>query len=193
MTQRNPISSPTEAGLPDTLLRGVVRPATEADLSPIATIHSRSWRTAYRGIVPDAALAAKTPESCLEGWVGVFEAHPANLFVFDDGDGVRGFTCAGPIVDVERNGPYGFEIFGLHAHPDMTGRGIGHALVRAALSSAAIHGLSTIVWTFEALTRSRRFYEQIGGAMVGQREWRGDGYSLPEVAYAWPLTPTITK
>ena len=170
---------------------GRIRHATEADLSLIAAIHSSSWRTSFRGIVPDAILAAKSPEKCLEGWIRVFEAHPANLFVFTEADAVRGWMCAGRVVDVARSGPHGFEIFGLHAHPDWRGRGIGQALARSALASASRQGLSTIVWTFAASTRSRRFYKRMGGAVAKRGEWRQDGYCVPEVAYAWPLQRAV--
>lgn len=45
--------------------------------------------------------------------------------------------------------------------------------------------MSAIVWTLNALTLSRKFYEREGGELVKTGVWHIDGAALPEVAYGW--------
>src|SRR5262245_11415507 len=93
----------------------LIRIATEADLPAVARIHIASWQDACKGgVVPDALLADRSIEGSLSGWKSTFATYPANITVAASrADGVvRGFCCAGPVVDAVRNAPFAFEIYG---------------------------------------------------------------------------------
>jgi ribosomal protein S18 acetylase RimI-like enzyme len=165
-----------------------IRTATEADLSAVAAIHIASWQDAYRGIVPDRVLARRTVEGALRGWRSTFAAFPLNIRVATDESGaVKGFCCAGPVTDYEANAPFEFQIYGLHVLPVARRQGIGAALLHDAFRRATEdEGMtSAIVWTLDALTLSRKFYEREGGELVKTGVWEIDGAALPEVAYGW--------
>ena len=164
-----------------------IRVATEADLHSVARIHVASWQDAYKGVVPDDLLAARSVEGSLSGWRSTFAKHPANITVAVSDGVIQGFCCAGPVVDKVRNSPFEFEIYGLHVSPGSRGQGIGAALLRAAFARArdgeAMN--SAIVWTLRDLVLSRRFYEREGAQQVKAGIWVIGELALPEVAYGW--------
>ncbi len=166
----------------------LIRTAASADVPEIARIHVASWRDAYRGAIPDAVIDARTVEGAIEMWQANLAKFPGNLTIAQAPDArIAGFSCAGPITNAERSGPYEFEVYALHVRPDMRRHGVGAALLRDAMRRALddLHLRSMIVWTLEDLRLSCRFYEREGGAVVKHGKWEVGGVTLPEVAYGW--------
>ena len=117
-----------------------------------------------------------------------FAKYPENISVAETGNALlAGFCFAGPVVDVEKNAPFEFEIYGLHVAPNMRRRGIGAALLRVALNRAVVRERmnSAIVWTLKDLKLSRSSYAREGGELVKAGTWRAAQLELPEVAYGW--------
>jgi GNAT superfamily N-acetyltransferase len=165
-----------------------VRTAIAADLPLIAGIHMASWRDAYRSVIPDEILSARTIEGSLHGWRSTFAQYPDNITVAEAANAEPvGFCCAGPVVDVEKNEPFEFEIYGLHVAPHARRNGLGAALLRDAFKRAVVlEGMnSAIVWTLKGLEMSREFYAREGGEFVKTGTWRIGGVAIPEVAYGW--------
>jgi ribosomal protein S18 acetylase RimI-like enzyme len=164
---------------------------SEAELPSVAALHLRSWRDAYRGVIPDSVIDARSFESGLAGWRGTFAAYPGNVRAVRARGRVLGFCCAGPVVNAERSGPWAMELYALHVDPELRGRGIGARMLRALLAEAGTKGL--ILWTLVGLSRSRAFYSREGGREVRSGVWRpAPGVELGEVAYAWgPATGMV--
>ena len=165
-----------------------IRSATDADVTDVARIHVASWRDAYRGVIPDAVIDARGVEGAAAMWSANLAKFPGNLTVAETPDGqIAGFSCAGPVTDLERSGPFESEVYALHVRPDMRRRGVGAALLRHAIRRARdeLHLHSMIVWTLEGLRLSRRFYEREGGTLVKHGVWQVGGVTLPDVAYGW--------
>ena len=168
-----------------------IQQATELDLPDIARLHMLSWQTAYRGFVPDHVLDGRSVEGSLAGWHKTFDSYPENLWTARSASGqMVGFCCAGPVVNVERSGPYEFEVYGLHVAPDIHRQGVGSRLIRRQFDRASASGLSgAIVWTLENLRQSRQFYEKHGGQVVKTGIWNIGGHQQNEVAYGWSQAP----
>lgn len=167
----------------------LIRPAEKNDLFSIARIHIASWQDAYAGVVPEEVLASRNIEQSLSAWQSTFERYPDNISVaVNEADGIVGFCCAGPVVDLARSGPFEFEIYGLHVQPDARRLGIGTALLHASFerASGCLGMKSAIIWTLHNLQLSRRFYEREGGQLVKTDRWKLGEWSLSEVAYGWP-------
>lgn len=168
-----------------------IRPATQDDLCGIASVHLRSWKTAYDGLMPASLLDFNptdpaTIENCARDWSKTLHSFPENLAVAVDKAGVvSGFCCAGRVDDAAKNYPYQFQIYGLHVSPLDHGRGVGSALLRWALSRATMLGMGAIVWTLKGSVQSRRFYERKGGRLEKSGVWELAGHRLEEVAYGW--------
>lgn len=168
----------------------LVRRATEADLPYVAEIHVASWRDAYRGVIPDAVIDARTVEATAEMWAANLAKFPDNLPVAEMPDGqIAGFTCAGLVTDKQRSGAHQFEVYALHVRPDVRRHGVGAALLHAAMARARSNlGLrSMIVHTLRDLRLSRRFYQREGGTLISEGHWTVGGVPVPDVAYGWDL------
>lgn len=135
----------------------VIRRATTSDAAAIARVHADTWRAAYAGILPDAVLDSLSVSAGASRW----EGHIANgdVAVWVAG-GVDGFASAGPSRDEDLAGTT--ELYALYVHPRAQRRGLGTALLGAAVE----HG-ATSLWVLAANAPGRAFYEASG--------WRQDG------------------
>src|SRR5437762_14336358 len=108
-----------------------IREATHADIPAIARVHVDSWRTTYKGILPDHILAGLTYEERERLWDRILSEGNLDAGVFcyvaeDESGEVIGFASGGP----ERTGDadYKGEINVIHVRQAYQGQGIGHRL-----------------------------------------------------------------
>jgi len=157
----------------------------------MARVHVDGWKTAYRGIVPDAVLEPLTVELDLAGGFGnslrQHRAGAAEFVVTEESGEVVGYAFVAPNRDPDPR--HAGELEAIYVLSSRRGRGAGRALVRAAAAHLLDRGLgSMVVWVLEA-NPYRRFYERLGGLPAGRRigtPHRFGGGPLPEVAYGWP-------
>ena len=162
--------------------RGVIEDAAEA-----SRLHVETWRTSYRGLVPDDLLDQLVPTRWEQGWRRGFDSvDPTRIVQVAEIDGqIVGFASGGRS---RSGGPPGHpgEVYALYVHPERQGQGIGRALLQAVAAVLAERGLVPIViWTLFNNPRSRGFYAARGGTVIAEKNERFDGYLLHEVAYAW--------
>jgi GNAT superfamily N-acetyltransferase len=165
----------------------VIRTAGLADADTIAQLHTRSWQSAYRGILSDDFLQGPLPENRRVLWrTRLSDADRSDQCVLlDEQDGaLRGFACAFLGADPE----WGCLLDNLHVVPDLKGKGVGKQLMGAValrvLSSNPQGRLH--LWAFEQNLGARRFYERLGG-VVNERiaEVAPDGSEMNVVRYCW--------
>ena len=152
-----------------------LRRAGPDDWAAIAAIHAASWRSAYRGIYPDAYLDNEATEERRAFWRGALaemDAEVDAVFLAEDGGEAVGFAClrrraeaAGPLLD------------NLHVLPDRKGEGIGTRLIRAAagwlVGREPDAALQLGVWADN--DAARRFYARLGGVEVERFEAPTEG------------------
>lgn len=147
-----------------------IRPAIPHDAAAIAGIHVRTWRSAYRGLLPDAALNAMTPEQRQPGWDRLLRAPPADHAVLvAEADGrVIGFCSTGRTRD--GGAPTDtFELFTLYVEPDAQGQGAGGALLRAGEAEMRRAGAErAVLWVLEGNENALRFYRHHGWWPTGE-------------------------
>ena len=61
----------------------MVRPAVLDDAAAIARVHVASWRTTYRGLLPDDFLSSLSEESYTDRWRRVMADGLSRVFVVD--------------------------------------------------------------------------------------------------------------
>jgi GNAT superfamily N-acetyltransferase len=177
-----------------------IREATIDDAPAIAAIHVASWRTTYRGIMPDDFLAALSAERRERMWRDTLtNPHsPSVVYVAEDAEGrVAGFASGGPPSAGEPAGSsyaaYAGELYAIYLLSEKQGRGTGRALVRAVARRLADRGMrSMLVWVL-ADNPARRFYEALGGIPAGEQPIEIGGRQLVEIAYGWPDTSRLTE
>jgi len=171
-----------------------IRRGTSDDAPAIASVRVDTWRSAYRGLLPDALLEALDTTTITANWRRGLEAiDPTRVaFVAEVGDDVVGFATGGRA----RSASHGYpgEVYALYVRAAHQGKGIGRALLRATAVELVTRGLSPIViWTLFDNPASRGFYESLGGAVIGEKREPFEGYELHEVAYGWLDAAPLVK
>lgn len=139
------------------------------DVEVVASLHTASWRSAYRGIMRDAFLDHDAPANRERHWrarLPMASATQAGLIV------VRGSRALGfAYLIADADPARGTLLDNLHVAPEARGDGIGRLLLSAVARAidergwpAALH-----LWVFAANTGARRFYARHGASEVDRR------------------------
>jgi GNAT superfamily N-acetyltransferase len=161
-----------------------VREATFEDAPAIAAVQVDSWRTAYRGIVPDSFLDAMTVTEQTSRWSGQLAKRDLLMYVALDGSGVFGFACGGALR--EAFGQYDAELYAIYLLQHKQRDGVGRDLVRRLSVGLREQGhRSLLVWVLEA-NPAVEFYERLGGVLEARKVISIGGSELPELAFGWP-------
>ncbi|TAG75934.1 MAG: GNAT family N-acetyltransferase [Burkholderiales bacterium] len=146
----------------------LIRTATPADAEPITTIYLRS-REAFLPYAPSAYS-----DEAIAKWIAtVVIARGGATVVVRDG-AVAAFCSTS--IDVDGV----CWIDQLYASPDAVGLGLGASLLRTALSTLS---RPIRLYTFEANTAARRFYERHGFNAIAFGDGSGNEEKCPDVLY----------
>jgi ribosomal protein S18 acetylase RimI-like enzyme len=162
----------------------MVRPAELDDAAEIARVHVATWRSAYRGLMPDDFLASLSEAHYAERWQRVIGDGSNRVFVVEDHDRVAGFASGGR----ERAGETGFagELYALYVLDEAQRHGHGRELVRAVAGALRdLHLPDMIVWVLRDNSPARAFYERLGGTYVRKQPITIGTTTLEEVSYGW--------
>jgi GNAT superfamily N-acetyltransferase len=170
------------------------RTATLGYAPAVADLHSRSWRSAYRGSYRDEYLDGPVQAERLEVWTSRLTDPPTNQHVViaeEDGK-VVGFACVYGGHDED-----GSFLDNIHADPQRHGEGIGSGLFSAVVDWCRVHypeqGLHLKV--LDGNAKARRFYENRGavdrGGTPPSTPWVIEGVEVR--SYAWPALDAATS
>ncbi len=164
-----------------------IRAAGSAYAGSIARVHVDVWRTAYVGIVSDRYLADLSYQSSETWWADILATPQtaACTFVAETGEGeVVGFARGG--LESEGDLTYKGELYTVYLLKDHQRKGVGRSLVSAVARSLLASRIdSMLVWTFEENSPACRFYESLGGRLVGRKTVEIGGEEIVEVSYGW--------
>jgi ribosomal protein S18 acetylase RimI-like enzyme len=169
----------------------IVRRASPDDAAAIAAVEVRSWRAAYRDLMPEAYLSALSEADKTNNWRDNLAKHGAAgrkrvCVAVRDGD-VCGFVRVGPDPDPGDVG----HLYLMYVLPEYWSRGVGLMLMGAGMSELRDLGMrEAFLWVLRGNVRARRFYERQGWTQDG-RVARDDygGVSLQAVCYRRAVTP----
>jgi GNAT superfamily N-acetyltransferase len=162
----------------------LVRPARPGDEHAVASVHVRSWQSAYRGLLPADYLDGLRPEDRSRVYrFGTDDpAVPFTVVAVDD-DRIVGFatTAAARDDDVAGMG----ELCALYVDPPFWSHGLGLALVTAARERLTTQGFEeAVLWVLVGNDRAERFYRTNGWNPDGSRRlqeiW---GVKVDEIRY----------
>jgi len=163
-----------------------LRLATLADAPAIAQVRVDAWRTTYRGMIPDAYLAAMRVEESIALWERVLSAPPnrTNTLVAEIDGNVVGFA-SGMMLAEPKHG-FDAELSAVYIVRDSQRAGIGRRLVAAVAAAQRAHGATgLIVWVIAGNKAARAFYESIGAQLLIEQPFTWDGMDLIETGYGW--------
>ena len=165
----------------------IVKAAIHNDISAIAKVHVDTWRTTYRGIVPDEYLANLSYEHRTNGWYQILNQAPEDgnfTYVAEEEFGeIVGFVNGG--IERTSDPVYKGELNAIYILQSHQGKGIGRYLTQAVAERLNRLGInSMLVWVLVD-NPACQFYAALGGKPVYEKELEIGGYSLIEVAYGW--------
>ena len=171
---------------------GLVRRGLLRDARGIAAVLVDTWRTTYRGIVPQPYLDSLSYDSREQRWRGVLanaatapEEERQFVHVAESDGRVVGFVVGGATRNRDRMPSFSSELYAVYLLVAYQGHGLGRQLVRALAADLREAGhTSMLVWVL-AENPSRHFYEALGGQLVERRATEIGGASLDELGYGW--------
>ena len=160
----------------------IIRPAGPDDARAIAQVRVDSWRTTYKGMIPDAYLAAMRVDDSAALWLRVLSAasSKASVFVADNGGDLVGFA-AGNLLAEPRHG-LDAELTAIYLRRDRQRAGIGRRLVAA---QRALGATGMLTWVIAGNRGARAFYEALGAELLVEQPFQWDGMDLVEAGYGW--------
>jgi ribosomal protein S18 acetylase RimI-like enzyme len=168
----------------------LLRPAEVADSSAIARIHVAGWQSAYRDIVADEHLDSLSIDQRQAFWKQQLHHDPCLLYVAEDAvRGIVGFAYAGAHHGNFRE--FRGEIHAIYVLDQFQRHGIGRQLffhAAAALQQAEYP--SMMVWALKQ-NPYRKFYERLGGKLLGEEVTCIGNRELVQVAYGWPEVSAV--
>jgi GNAT superfamily N-acetyltransferase len=162
----------------------VVRPAELGDAAAIARVHVATWRSTYRGLIPDDFLESLSEARYEERWQRSLADEGMRVYVAEDQREIVAFASGGRERAGEQD--YKGELYAIYVLEEAQGRGHGRGLVRAVTGGLDELGLADmIVWVLRDNRRGRRFYERLGGVYVRSQPIKIGTSELEEVSYGW--------
>lgn len=168
----------------------VIRPAQLADSEGIARVHTHSWQSAYRGLLPDEWLDALHWEDRRKRWDAILSgARTGKTYVAtDDHNEIVGFASIGPSRDEDVPPEETFELYAIYVSPDYWRAGIGSTLLFSVAEEIPANIAWFSLWVLKDNGRGRHFYEYLGFEPDGAIKMADiDGHLLEEVRYRIPL------
>lgn len=171
----------------------IIRPATAEDGPTVAAVRLQSWRTTYRGVVPDSYLDTMDANEPLWCEIASGEEPGTELCVCEVEARIVGFACFGPARPLQFD--FSGELYATYFLREAIGKGYGAAVMLAATNGLKRLGHDDmILWVLESNGRAQRFYEQFGGVRVenSRQSFQIDGKTFWEVAYGFRPLPVAS-
>ncbi len=138
-----------------------VKRATVQDVKIISYIHASSWKSAYRGIIPQRYLDELQDDFWVNAFQGWIEANTVTALLIYDQELAVGCIAYGKSRD-KKLSEWG-EIVSIYLLPAYFGKGYGHKLLKAALDDLKIAGYNDVyLWVLENNEAAKKFYERNG-------------------------------
>lgn len=134
-------------------------------MDDICRVYALSWKTAYRGMIPDDYLDALSETK----WTSHLSKDSDRLLLAIDHDKIVGVSTYSAARDSAMAG-WG-EIISLYLLPSYYRKGIGTKLLKAAIKELTDIGYRQLyLWVLEDNRSARSFYEQNGFIFSGDRQ-----------------------
>ncbi len=167
-----------------------IRPATADDANALARVHVDSWRSAYRGLVPDAYLENLDWEHGALRFRRAIVCGADETYVAEERHEMLGFLTVGACRDADVDPATTGEIWGIYLAPRHWRRGVGGQLcLHAERVLASRHYLQAVLWVLEGHAGARRFYEAMGFEVDGASKTLNPRAPLKAIRYRKQLKP----
>lgn len=169
-----------------------IRRASAGDAPAIARVRVDSWRSTYRGMIPDAYLDGMQVEASTALWDRVLTAGPNTtcVFVAEHASDIVGFSCGNRLAEPKHG--FDAELAAVYLRREFQRIGLGRQLVRAVVEAQrGLAATGLVTWVIAGNKPARAFYESLDGELVVEQPFQWDGMDLVEAAYGWRDLPAL--
>ncbi len=159
-----------------------LRPAVIADAEAIERLRVQTWRTAYRGLIPDAFLDAMLMDAGRRAdRLGDRRSGVTDVIAESAGE-IVGWAVGGPARDDDRDPSRTGELYACYVDPAWWGAGLGSRLLRRVLAGLRADGRTDVtLWVLKDNERAIRFYARHGFTPDGFRQQVDLGGPVTEI------------
>jgi GNAT superfamily N-acetyltransferase len=161
-----------------------IRVATIDDAKGIAKVHVDSWRTTYKGIIPEDFLNNLSYEQRTELWIRNISRTDNYIIVAEDYEGkIIGFAdCWKRETNTVPNSTDLTSIYLLEAYQ---GKGIGKMLLKQLFLNVKTQGYQKVFVEVLEENKTCSFYEHFGAKLYKTVQIKMGGKLLDERIYEW--------
>jgi ribosomal protein S18 acetylase RimI-like enzyme len=162
----------------------IIRKAKIDDATGIAKVHVDSWRTTYKGIIPDDFLNNLSYEQRTELWKGNITKEDNYVIVAENNEGqIVGFADAWKRETnvVESSS----DLTSIYLLKEYQGQGIGKKLFKELFEHFKQMGYGKIFVEVLEENKTRYFYEYYGAKLVKTVQIKIGEKILNELIYEW--------
>jgi 3-deoxy-manno-octulosonate cytidylyltransferase (CMP-KDO synthetase) len=160
------------------------REATIEDIPQIAVVHVRSWQKSFAGIAPQEYLDKMSVENRIEKFEKAFSQNSFyKMFVAEtSAKGIVGFADFGKAPGENSSEA---DLYAIYFLQEFQRKGIGGNLFRRCQKEMSANGFNSM--SLDALEKSpyRKFYEKMGGRVVGAGKHKLGEIEFKTVIYRW--------
>jgi len=161
-----------------------IRKAENSDLNGIIRVHVETWKSAYKGVVPDKFIQRFEIMTQDKRWQKQLKNMiEENIFFIaaKNEKEIVGFAIGG--LERNKNPKYKGELMGIYILKEYQRQGIGKALTKKIVEKLIEMKINTmLLWVLEN-NPYRAFYETLEGRIVDKKE--DENLKLPVVAYGY--------
>ncbi|WP_227394637.1 GNAT family N-acetyltransferase [Jeotgalibacillus aurantiacus] len=162
----------------------IIRAATNKDVPKIAKVHVDSWRTTYKGIVPDSFLEKLSYDQREKLWEKNLKQQNQLTLVAENAHGeIVGFADGGkrPENKTERTA----DLTAIYLLKEYQRQGIGQALQQRLFLYFKEQGYGSAFVEVLDDNGSKYFYESSGAVFVREEDIQIGGKPLKLLVYKW--------
>ena len=168
----------------------MIRQANINDVDEITDVHIATWRSAYKGLIPEEDLANLDHTERRKMWSASIQQHPSETIVATKENSIIGFANFGSYRENEDDRGTA-EIRAIYLLETYWGKGVGSELFDYCADKIIASGYTSLVlWVLESNSRAIEFYRKHGLNYDGQKKTEIiRGVVLDEIRMAKSLGP----
>ena len=164
----------------------IIRDIKESDIPSVVDIQMNGWKEAYKGIIDDVVLDAMNRNEKIERMKTNYQEDYFKVVELDNE--VVGFARYYSDNRFSPDYPIDCEIVALYIKPELKYHGIGTKLVKYIINEfKKMKKEKMIIWCLKENYPSRKFYEKMGGKIIGEKDFVRGEYKYPEVGFLYEL------
>jgi len=169
-----------------------IRKANSQDAQDIGKVHVDSWRTTYKGILPDDFLNNLSYEQRTELWKkNISDATNYVLVAENKQNEIIGFATGG--TRKTNSVPNATDLTSIYLLEEYQGMGIGKQLLKEIFAYFKLKGYEKVFVEVLAENKTRNFYEYYGAQYVNKVEIKIGGKIVEELIYVWNDIDEVTE